>query len=109
MQPEPAQTRRERLFDRAEAKRVPLRAILTIDAVILGTIVAVMIVMKLRETILLVVVAAFLALILNPPVVLLQRRARMRSGVRRRDRDRCRAWRSSQGSRSCSASLSSRL
>jgi predicted PurR-regulated permease PerM len=80
MQPEPARTRRERLFDRAEAKRVPLRAILTIDGVILGTIVAVMIVLKLRETILLVVVAGFLALILNPPVVLLQRRARMRRG-----------------------------
>ncbi len=72
--------RRERLFDRAEAKRVPLRAILTIDAVILVTIVAVIVVAKLRETILLVVVAAFLALILNPPVVLLQRRARMRRG-----------------------------
>jgi predicted PurR-regulated permease PerM len=80
MQPEPARTRRERLFDRAEAKRVPLRAILTIDGVILGTIVAVIVVMKLRETILLVVVAGFLALILNPPVVLLQRRARMRRG-----------------------------
>jgi predicted PurR-regulated permease PerM len=80
MQPEPAHTRRERLFDRAEAKRVPLRAILTIDGVILGTIVAVLIVLKLRETILLVVVAGFLALILNPPVVLLQRRARMRRG-----------------------------
>jgi predicted PurR-regulated permease PerM len=80
MQPEPARTRRERLFDRAEAKRVPLRAILTIDGVILATIVAVIVVMKLRETILLVVVAGFLALILNPPVVLLQRRARMRRG-----------------------------
>ncbi len=80
MQPEPARTRRERLFDRAEAKRVPLRAILTIDGVILGTIVAVIVLEKLRATILLVVVAAFLALILNPPVVLLQRRARMRRG-----------------------------
>ncbi len=59
---------------------MPLRAILTIDGVILGTIVAVIVVMKLRETILLVVVAGFLALILNPPVVLLQRRARMRRG-----------------------------
>lgn len=59
---------------------MPLRAILAIDGVILGTIVGVMIVIKLRDTILLVVVAAFLALILNPPVVLLQRRARMRRG-----------------------------
>jgi predicted PurR-regulated permease PerM len=80
MQPERAQTRRERIFDRAEAKRVPLRAILTVDAVVLGTVVTVLIVMKLRETILLVVVAAFLALIMNPLVVLLQRRARMRRG-----------------------------
>ena len=80
MQPEPAQTRRERLFDRAEAKRVPLRAILAVDGVILATIVLVMIVIKLRETILLFVIAAFLALILNPVVVLLQRRARMRRG-----------------------------
>jgi predicted PurR-regulated permease PerM len=80
MEPEPAQTRRERLFDRAEAKRVPLRAILTIDGVIIATIVLVMIVLKLRETILLVIIAGFLALILNPPVVLLQRKARMRRG-----------------------------
>ena len=80
MQPEPAQTRRERLFDRAEAKRVPLRAILTIDAVVIATVVLVLIVMKLRETILLVIIASFLALILNPPVVLLQRRARMKRG-----------------------------
>jgi predicted PurR-regulated permease PerM len=80
MQPEAAPTRRERLFDRAEAKHVPLRAILTIDGVILATIVLVIIVMKLRETILLVVVAAFVALILNPVVVLLQRRVGMRRG-----------------------------
>ncbi|MFZ0666259.1 MAG: AI-2E family transporter, partial [Acidimicrobiales bacterium] len=80
MQPEGAPTRRERLFDRAEAKHVPLRAILTIDAVVLVTIALVIIVMKLRETILLVVVAAFVALILNPVVVLLQRRVGMRRG-----------------------------
>jgi predicted PurR-regulated permease PerM len=80
MQPEPAQSRRERLFDRAEAKKIPLRAILTIDAVIIGTIVLVEIVAKLRDTILLVVVAAFIALVLNPPVVMLQRKAGMRRG-----------------------------
>jgi predicted PurR-regulated permease PerM len=80
MQPEPAQTRRERLFDRAEAKRVPLRAILTIDGVIIATIVAVIVVIKLRETILLFIIAGFLALILNPAVVLLQRRAQMKRG-----------------------------
>lgn len=73
-------TRRERLFDRAEQKHVPLRAILTIDGVVIATLLLVVIVMKLRETILLVVVAGFVALILNPVVTLLQRRFSMRRG-----------------------------
>lgn len=59
---------------------MPLRAILTIDAVVISTIVAILIVVKLRDTILLFIVAAFLALILNPPVVMLQRRTRMKRG-----------------------------
>jgi len=80
MEPEPAQTRRERLFDRAEAKRVPLRAILTIDLVVICTIALVLIVMKLRDTILLVVVAGFVALVLNPAVVFLQRKVGLRRG-----------------------------
>ena len=80
MPQEAVRSRRQRLFDRAEELRVPLRAILTVDAVILSTVVLVLIVLKLRETILLVVVAAFVALILNPVVVFLQRRTGMRRG-----------------------------
>lgn len=67
-------TRRERFLDRAEAKRVPLRAILAVDAVAVGTYVALKLVVHLKTVLLLLVVAAFLAVILDPAVVLLQRR-----------------------------------
>ena len=69
----PPKTRRERLWEAAEARHVPLRAILTAVAVVALTYVAGKVVYRLRDVILLVVVAGFLALILNPLVLAVQR------------------------------------
>ncbi len=52
---------------------MPLRTILVIDVVALGTYAAVLVIMKLREVILLVVIASFVALILEPAVAFLTR------------------------------------
>ena len=75
----PPKTRRERLWEAAEARHVPLRAILATVAVVALTYVAGKVVYRLRDVILLMVVAGFLALILNPLVLVVQR-----WGVRRR-------------------------
>ena len=75
----PPKTRRERLWEAAEARHVPLRAILTAVAVVALTYVAGKVVYRLRDVILLMVVAGFLALILNPLVLAVQR-----WGIRRR-------------------------
>jgi predicted PurR-regulated permease PerM len=78
-QPSPAgRTRRAALWSAAEARGVPLRAILaTIVAVILAYLAA-KLVYRLREVILLVAVAGFIALLLNPLVVALERLVRRR-------------------------------
>jgi predicted PurR-regulated permease PerM len=69
----PADTRRAVLWSAAEARGVPLRAILaTITAVILFYL-AGKIVYRLRDVILLIVVAGFIALLLNPLVVAFER------------------------------------
>jgi predicted PurR-regulated permease PerM len=77
--PPPPKTRREHLWEAAEARHIPLRAILTTVAVVALTYVAGKVVYRLRDVILLVVVAGFLALILNPLVLAVQR-----WGIRRR-------------------------
>jgi predicted PurR-regulated permease PerM len=66
-------TRRERLFRAAEARSVPLRAILTFVGVVVATYLAAKVVYRLREVILLLVVSGFIALLLNPIVAALQR------------------------------------
>jgi predicted PurR-regulated permease PerM len=78
-QPRPAgQTRRAALWAAAEARGIPLRAILaTIVAVILFYL-AGKLVYRLREVILLVAVAGFIALLLNPLVGTLERVVRRR-------------------------------
>ena len=72
-------TRRARLWEWADERHVPLMAILVTVAVVVVTYLAGRLVYKLREVILLIVVAGFIALLLNPLVVMLQR-----AGVRRR-------------------------
>ena len=67
-------TRRAVLWSAAEARGVPLRAILTTIAAVVVVYLAAKVVYRLRDVILLIVVAGFVALLLNPLVVALQRR-----------------------------------
>ena len=76
----PDAPRRERLFAAASAKGVPLRTILTVDAVVIATWVLYRLIGRLREVILWILIAAFIALVLNPAVAGLQRH-RFRRGA----------------------------
>ena len=66
-------TRRARLWAAAESRGIPLRAILTAAAVVVLVFFAAKLIYRLREILLLLVMASFLAILLNPPVVALQR------------------------------------
>jgi predicted PurR-regulated permease PerM len=68
-----ADTRRARLWRFAESRHVPLRAILVAVGVVVLAYLADKVVDRLRGVLLLFVVAGFIALLLNPLVVLLQR------------------------------------
>jgi predicted PurR-regulated permease PerM len=70
----PASTRRARLLSAAAARGIPLPAILVTVAVVAITYLAGRLIYRLRDVILLMLVAGFIALILNPFVVLVQRR-----------------------------------
>ncbi len=70
--PPPPVTRRARLWEWADERNVPLQAILITVGVVVATLMAGKIVYKLRDVILLMAVAGFIALLLNPLVVLLQ-------------------------------------
>ena len=76
----PDAPRRERLFAAASGKGVPLRTILTVDAVVIATWVLYRLIGRLREVILWILIAAFIALVLNPAVHFLQRH-RFKRGV----------------------------
>src|SRR5690348_12238254 len=69
----PSQTRRARLWRSTESQGIPLRAILVTVAVVVATFMAGKLLYRLRDTLLLVAVGGFLALLLNPLVVFLQR------------------------------------
>jgi len=77
----PQNTRRARLWAAAESRGIPLRAILTAAAVVVLVYVAAKLLYRLRDVILLVVVASFLAVLLNPLVVALQRWKIKRRGL----------------------------
>ncbi len=77
----PPRTRRDRLWAAAESKGVPLRAILTAAAVVVLVYVAAKLVYRLRDIILLIVLASFIAVLLNPLVVALQRWRVKRRGL----------------------------
>ncbi|MGD0312410.1 MAG: AI-2E family transporter [Acidimicrobiales bacterium] len=70
----PDASRRERLFAAASAKGVPLRTILTVDAVVIATWVLYRLLGRLREVILWILIAAFISLVLNRSVNFFQRR-----------------------------------
>ena len=69
----PPVTRRARLWEWSDERHVPLQTILITVGVVVATLMAGKIVYKLRDIILLMIVAGFIALLLNPLVVLLQR------------------------------------
>jgi predicted PurR-regulated permease PerM len=71
--PSPPETRRARLWRAADASGVPLRAILVTVGVVVVTYMAGKLLYRLRDVVLLVAVAGFVALLLNPLVVALQR------------------------------------
>src|SRR5215469_2733511 len=78
-QPTPAgQTRRAALWSAAEARGVPLRAILATIVAVIAFYLAGTLVYRLREVFLLVAVAGFIALLLNPLVGTLERLVRRR-------------------------------
>jgi predicted PurR-regulated permease PerM len=71
--PSPPTSRRSRLWAAAESRGIPLRAILATTAVLVLVYLAAKLLYRLREVLLLLVMASFLAALLNPLVVALQR------------------------------------
>jgi len=71
--PSPLTTRRARLWAAAESRGIPLRAILTAAAVVILVYFAAKLIYRLREVLLLLVMASFLAILLNPLVIALQK------------------------------------
>jgi predicted PurR-regulated permease PerM len=69
----PPDSRRARLWHAAESKGIPLRTILVTVAVVAAAYLLGKLIYRLRDVILVIVVAGFLALLLNPFVVALQR------------------------------------
>ena len=70
-----------RLWQAADRRRVPLRTIITAVVVVAFFYLAGKLVYRLRDVVLLVLVAGFVALILNPLVLVLQRRVVKRRGL----------------------------
>src|SRR5579863_7423182 len=69
----PSQTRRARLWRATESRGIPLRAILVTVGVVVAAYLAGKLLYRLRDVLLLMAVSGFLALLLNPLVVYLQR------------------------------------
>ena len=69
----PPQTRRERLWRAAASRGIPLRAILTTVGVVVAAYLVGKLLYRLRDVLLIMIVAGFIALLLNPLVVALQR------------------------------------
>jgi predicted PurR-regulated permease PerM len=69
----PPRTRRERLWRSAESRGIPLRAILAAVGVVVAAYLAGKLLYRLRDVLLLIAVSGFIALLLNPLVVYLQR------------------------------------
>jgi predicted PurR-regulated permease PerM len=69
----PPQTRRERLWRSSESRGIPLRAIFATVGVVVAAYMAGKLLYRLRDVVLLMAVSGFVALLLNPLVVYLQR------------------------------------
>jgi predicted PurR-regulated permease PerM len=77
----PPRGRLARLWRAAELRDVPLRTIVVTVAVVAATYLAGKLIYRLRDIVLLMLVAGFVALLLNPIVILLQRRLFARRGT----------------------------
>jgi len=75
------ETRRQRMWEAAESRGIPLRTILVAVGVVVATYLLGRLLYELRDIVLLVVVAGFVALLLDPMVVLLQRTVVPRRGL----------------------------
>ena len=69
----PPRTRREQLWRSAESRGIPLRAILATVGVVVAAFLVGKLLYRLRDVLLLMAVSGFIALLLNPLVVYLQR------------------------------------
>jgi predicted PurR-regulated permease PerM len=78
---QPPAGRLTRLFRAADERHIPLRTILVAVAVVAVTYLAGQLIYRLRDIVLLIVVAGFVAVLLNPIVVYLQRRWTPRRGL----------------------------
>src|SRR6266568_4299283 len=72
--PASAETRRAALWSAAEARGVPLRAILATIVAVIVFYLAGKVIYRLRDVILIIIVAGFIALLLNPLVIFAQRK-----------------------------------
>jgi predicted PurR-regulated permease PerM len=77
----PSQTRRARLWRATESQGIPLRAILVTVGVVVAAYLAGKLLYRLRDVLLLMVLSGFLALLLNPLVIYLQRWKVRRRGL----------------------------
>ena len=77
----PPQGRLARLWAYADARHVPLRTIVVTVAVVAAAYLAGKLIYRLRDIVLLMAVAGFLALLLNPMVVFLQKKLALRRGL----------------------------
>jgi predicted PurR-regulated permease PerM len=77
----PVSVRWARLWSAAESRSIPLRTIVAAAAVVAATYLSGQLLYRLRGILILLAVAGFIALILNPLVVMLQRRVTPRRGV----------------------------
>jgi len=75
------ETRLSRLWQAAELRKIPLRTIVVAVAVVAITYLAGKLIYRIRDIVLLFLVAGFVAVLLNPIVVLLQRKLFPRRGV----------------------------
>jgi predicted PurR-regulated permease PerM len=71
--PAPVPSRRDRILQSAESKHVPLRTIVVTVVVVAGAFLVGKLLYRLRDVLILVAVGGFIALILNPQVVALQK------------------------------------
>ena len=77
----PPQGRLARLWAYADARHVPLRTIVVTVAVVAAAYLGGKLIYRLRDIVLLMAVAGFLALLLNPMVVFLEKKLALRRGL----------------------------